>query len=383
MTLEEFPTLAILPWCRLKDDIKLGQVVFVDWQLGVGASRDLFVENDKLETVMSSYVDVHGQPIDRATIAMHKDAKTDGSISAKEIQEIGVAAQLLAFAAIAQNKYFPLIGQGTNSTCFRVIYQRIAEDNGIAISISHRCTGGILDGGWKHGDVHFTLPLQCQYVGEVNPAGEFVKALAYILNTNSSMATRLLRVIRLFTYAYTDDSYIPAEQEVIMLMMAFEGLFRNCQGRNDLACKVSTLLDEYGMITIGEANRKINKAKGLSPGMWLHRAWMYECYQLRNDYVHGNPPKSLTWSEYEHLVFASWLFPYLVKLLLSSVNEYELTKQDVGSLHAIDFILDTNDWNTKPKNENLSNWQLAERKGTREAQSKEIRIQAAKYHLTD
>lgn len=381
MASDSYPTLAILPWCKLKADASLGQVDFISWELGEEPARELFIDKENLDLVMSSYVDAHGAPIDKAAIAVHRNAGSDGSISEEEIHDISLAAQLLAFAGIAQNEYFPLIGQGTNSTCFRVIFQRIAEDNGIAISISHRSTGGILDGGWKHGDVHLTLPLQCQYTTEVRFEDELTTALTHILENENSLSTRLLRSIRVYTYAYTDDSYFPEEQETIMMMMAYEGLFRNCKGGVDLACKISTFSDEYGMVTVDAAKREIASTRSLSKEMWLHRAWVLECYKRRNDYVHGNRITGGAWSANEHLVFASWLFPFLVKLILSTKGNYKLSEKDENSLYAIDFILDSTDWRSRAKDSNRSNWKLAEERGAKEALTMRLHEAVKKYKV--
>lgn len=61
---------------------------------------------------------------------------------------------------------------------------------------------------------------------------------------------------------------------------------------------------------------------------------------------------------HEHFVMASFVFPLLVKILLTQNLKFQFSENDVSLLHTIDLLLDQCDWGENDKNENcLSNWQ--------------------------
>jgi hypothetical protein len=365
----------MLPWLRLKDQVSLGNVDFIPWRMEDGVTETPFVSESTVMKIMSSYVDIEGSPIERATIALHNATDVTGAINDQQKDEIVATARCLAFASIADNDYFCQIGQYVNAACFTVIFQRISNE-GIVLTIRRRA-GSLLA---AHSMVKFSVPIQCQHIDDVRLNDDVIKAITSVLSNEIPLKTALLNAIRCFTLAYTDDNFLHLDQEVILLNTSYEYLF-NAHGADHLAREVSNLLDRYGAITAGESMKMTKRLPPKRAEMWLHNAWVRECHVLRSKYVHGNKidDKNMTWSPYEHVVFASWLFPFLVKLLMKDEGLYQLSRRDLDSLNAVDYLLDTSDWAGGPRNK--TNWQSAMERGQGKALRREIVDHIGEYDI--
>jgi hypothetical protein len=344
--MEEYAVIMLLPWLKIMEKIELGDIQFIPWRRGEGLSGISFLSQEDATMIMSDYVDVRGEEISEAVFMLHGNCSENGQLSESQMNEAAEAAQLLAFSAISKNDYFDRGGFYVNASYFRYFYQRLPIKENFSLACRRR-EGFFYDFPYKHGEATFHSPQQCMRSVDIDPDKGLLEALSTILKKETPIHEGLLQSIRLFIMASTDDIFMPTNQELTLMVMAYEGLFSNCQGAYDLACKISILLGEYGRIEIGKSTYKdYESLKDLSQGAWLHLAWMRECYQLRNDYIHGNDFKRREgcWQEQEHNVFAAWLFPLIVKLVLSKESLYTLSNEDEVALFAADRLLDSKDW---------------------------------------
>jgi hypothetical protein len=82
------------------------------------------------------------------------------------------------------------------------------------------------------------------------------------------------------------------------------------------------------------------------PQWWVHRKWIEELYQLRNESAHGGTTdtRDRGWSAFQHLVIAAFVFPLVVKLLLEREGFYELSTYDAVRCKAVDKLLAIDRW---------------------------------------
>jgi hypothetical protein len=120
-----------------------------------------------------------------------------------------------------------------------------------------------------------------------------------------------------------------------MLRVAFETLLESSHLTLDLQRKFADCL--AGTLTTPKWYAGCNdEAKWR--GRWSNNvsrpfdAWVQDFCNVRNDSAHGLTSRSKyppsIWDQHRHLLFGSWLFPLLVKLILSKTGAYTLSDLD-------------------------------------------------------
>ena len=173
-------------------------------------------------------------------------------------------------------------------------------------------------------------------------------SLSTVAHRNDELSRKIIDSVFFFNSANSESQEVSAEQEVILSAIAHEMLLAG--GAYRLAKMVAEQPEEFASIPAKKSARAQN-ARWLEEDPrkkpWpLHKLWAYEFYQLRNCFSHGNDlaKKQWVWRPEEHLVMASFLYPLLVKVLLSREGKYTLSDNDQASLGATDKLLDTENW---------------------------------------
>lgn len=355
MTKQRF-TLILLPWLRLRSPTTVLGVQFVPYaQAAVPAQFQPF--STDIARILSSYRDIEGNPVAECVFGSIQGVEPCKDLTRAEATVVNEAVQLLTFCGLATNEYFSQIGHYTNSSAFQVLFQRFEpRSEGIALTIRRR-DGETLSGGYEHGQIKFSVPVQCSHLQPAHIDAALLATLDDCFKAPDALSRRLLQAISLYNQCHSDSDAVLPEREIVLLASAFEQLFASCNGAEDLACKVSTLLDSYGAIAVGSSARagaiQLSKKKEKQEQAWfLHRKWTQELYHLRNDFTHGNDParRSWGWSILEHLVMGSFVFPLLVKVLLAQGSKYSLLDTDIYHLQVIDHLLNQTDWPARSGN---------------------------------
>lgn len=363
-TREKVRMLAILPWLKLQEPIKVGGVFFTPFSISNGDPASVFNEfKEDITRILSSYRDIRGETIGECALA-YTDEK-DPCNSNIDIRLISNAAHMLAFASLAKNQFCVQIRNYINSSCFETIFQEFSKGREFISIMTRRRDGCFRLRGQKHGEVKFSMPLQCAHIDTPVFDDLLLTSLGYVLREGEPLARRLMQSIWLYNLACSDSHTISLEREIVLMVSAFEQLFSRCQGANDLACKIETLLDGYGSIEVEDCSRidriKLSDGNENTEKQWyICRKWMQEIYQLRNDYTHGNDPTRRTWgwNVLEHSLMASFVFPLTVKILLAQESKYSLTEADKVRMGSIDILLNAQNW-FKPTDPSaaVSTWQ--------------------------
>ncbi len=357
--------LIFLPWVQLSQPLSIRGIHFTPYPSN--ASSNIFNEfQDDIVKTLKSYRNIQGKPITKCVLVYLDKTAPCKALSDKEISLIHETVQLLAFCALSKNEYFSQGSHYANYSMFESFFQCLNhEDKWVTLTSRRRA--------YKHEEVFFSVPVQCASQTKLcRVEAPLLKALNLSFEAPDNQVRRLLQSISLYDQAHTDSNTVLPQREVVVLASAFEQLFEKCEGADGLACKLGTHLDNYGSLESSKSCRAKDfkfpedPKKNKKESKWfLHQKWIQEFYQLRNDFTHGNDPKQRTWgwSMHEHLVMASFVFPLLVKLLLTQNSAYQLTEDDIGLLHAVDLLLDQKNWGEDDIKENcLSNWQSITRK---------------------
>ena len=233
----------------------------------------------------------------------------------------------------------------TNSDAVGVIAQRFDPDNPSAVSVSSRRR----DGGTRHGisgsvPLKFVRPFHVPAHGVLNVDAGLLASLLHS-SGNHKLAVHIRDAIAVYNRANSDADGTSDEVDLVLLRVALETLTRSTHFADDLQKRVANLtgMKGRGSWNSGPFNEKVWKAawpKSLRP----FDAWLADFCSARNASAHGNSShaksrKSQVWSNRNHLMFASWLVPLLVKKALARSGLYRLTEEDEDFLSGFELFL--------------------------------------------
>jgi hypothetical protein len=305
-----------------------------------------------LRTILSGYVDRAGKPIDNCAVAVAADARWN--LQDSDFGSVHQATALLFLACWAANEYFPkFLGPYVNASPFRVVWQRFSGVPVWVTLVSRRRDGRTLDGGYRHGEVKFSVPLQCSVRELVRVDQGLLRALDRA--GESSVFANLRSALPFVSLANTDDDLMSNEAEVILMGSAFEQLldvdgsaFRLGEHFSDLFARFGSVTVEVAQMTRLDIQLDTSKPEraAAQPTWWVHRKWIEELYRLRNSSAHDGTHVGRVWgwSPREHLLMAAFVLPLAVKLLLEKEGFYQLTDDDMGRCLAVDKLLAITGW---------------------------------------
>jgi hypothetical protein len=349
--------LAFMPWLRLALRQTVGSVSFVPLVDGEGKeSSELLGVLAPIRTILSGYVDRAGKPINNCVVVVTDDV--GWNLQDSDFERVHRATAILFLSCWAANEYLPMfLGPYVNASPFRVVWQRFSGAPVWVTLVSRRRDGRTLEGGYKHGEIKFSIPLQCNLREPAAADQELLRALGAA--GESPALAKLRSALSFVSLANTDDDLMSTEAEAILMGSAFEQLLDADASAFRLGERFSDLFGRFGSVTV-EAARvarpdiQVDTSKpergAAQPTWWVHRKWIEELYRLRNSSAHdgSHVGRVWGWSPPEHLLMAAFVFPLAVKLLLEREGNYKLTDEDMGRCLAVDKLLAITGWDEEP-----------------------------------
>ncbi|WP_143860950.1 hypothetical protein [Nitrosovibrio sp. Nv4] len=221
-----------------------------------------------------------------------------------------------------------------------MIAQRFTVHNSGAIAVrTRRRDGHSLQylGNNAH-NPRFVRPLHVDARLPLDIDFKLLEALQAVIEPE--LKERLSAAIDVFVRANTDAPDMPERTEIVLLRIAFETLLNSTHQTDDLVrCFADHFRREVPSTPVwhaGQFNEKIWRKRWLDKGKRnITRpldAWVNDFCGARNAAAHGSRGHHdlPVWQIQNHLLFASWLFPLMVKGCLASAGLYHLTDEDVA-----------------------------------------------------
>lgn len=355
--------VAFLPFLRLKGQHSVAGIDFVPLKDHDAKVPEILKDAEKaLLKILSSYVDRHGKRLDDAVVATISGKGWD--LPRSDGPQVMWASQQLFLAAWATSHYFPRFGGPyTNSSVFRVFGQGYKGDEPVYITLNaRRRDGSTWDGGYKHGKITASVPLQVSVKDVTDVDEPFLAALDKASAANSQTIERLRTALPFVQLANTDDDVMNEHAEAILMGSAFEQLF-GTEYKRELTTAFGDLFKQHGSVTVADAQKqrpdiRIDTSKpeyaAAQPKWFVHQKWIEELYDLRSSAVHDGQhgQRKWGWSLHEHLVMAAFAFPLTVKLLLAKEGHYQLTSADEAQWKSIDRLLGVTGWDEESEEDN-------------------------------
>lgn len=345
-----------LPYVRLKKAYAVAGVNFVPLRTAEGrATQGMESLIAPLQKILSGHIDRHGNVLQDCIVATIPEKGWD--LVPDDFPVARWAASLLFMAAWSANRYYGVgFGSYVNSTAFRLIGQGFqgAMPHYIAISTRRR-DGSTTDGGYKHGELLFSMPLQVSLRDEAVVDEGLLAALDAASQTSSATFERLRTALPFVELANTDDDFMTEHNEAILMASAFEQMFDAEGSKYNLSTRFAELFKPFGHVEVRQA---IGARPGISVDtstseraaaqqLWfVHQKWIEELYDVRNKVVHTGSHTARAWGWHiaEHMVMAAHVFPLTLKLMLAKDGFYAFTEADRAASLATDSLLLATQW---------------------------------------
>jgi hypothetical protein len=355
MNPDDHHLIFFLPFLRLSQGYRMAGVEFVPLRHAKDeVPAALKSAAAPMEKILSGYVDRHGKQFSNCVVATI-DGRWD--LRREEFPIVKWAASLLFLASWASNDYFRKHGDAdVNSTAWRIVGQSYSGAVPHYISIvSRRRNGRTMDGGYRHGEFKFNLPIHCSIRVPAGVDEGFATALDAADRVDSTVIQRLRRAIPFVELANTDDELMTEDAEAILMGSAFEQLL-DVDGRAyELGKAFGAVFRTFGSATVGEVQQvrpgieidtSTPERAAAQPKWFVHQKWMEELYDVRSKVVHRGTRtvREWGWSAFEHLLMAAQVFPLTVKLLMEREGNYTLSEEDRLRCLVVDRILASPEW---------------------------------------
>lgn len=311
---EDYLAVSFLPWAGLKDEIKIGSVIFWPFEM-----KDEKIKNSEIKEHLAkyfkSYVDHKGKPVDTITIASYGNIDFQ-PLDKDKRSELRSAVNILIFTTIAPQVKVVLCANNRSigppsSEIFQLITQNFRPmDDNIAVQ-----AGSLLSGGWKIGEITFSKPWA---MGGAfgTPDKELLNGFNKVFDTfpsNSNVREKIFRSLEWFRLSHVESDEVSIVSKVIMMATAFE-IFLQFPQQGKRKYFVEYMENN---IASEKFKKDYRKSKGeRSFQLSLAGCWAWDFYELRSRIVHGDSilKDDLIYKDWiTHLIVADLVFLEAVK----------------------------------------------------------------------
>lgn len=328
--------LAFFPWIRLATELSVGGYSLLPFDRKRETQGD---DSHTVSLLISRYRDHSAQPVRAAVLLSSPDRGLLQDFAEADLADVFFFAELVAFSGLAARQFFSFRGY-SNRDHFRLVVQPFLEpERGVTVTTRRR------DGSstsFHTGDVYRVQPPPHVLAEEVSIDDRLLGSL--LAATGRSEWQRLYQSIVLFNEANTDRMEMPEGAELTMSYAALEQLL-GLAGESPRA--VANRFLEHWISAepsrdkwrIGSSHPRAVQLLAKSSG--LRDAWVQDFANSRGSIAHGHHAEAYpaVWSPREHLLFAAFAIPRLLKLLLSEMGLYELSADDRLDVDVFAFLL--------------------------------------------
>ena len=342
------PTLFFMPWVAIREPLQIGPISLLPYSRGEEPCPLGQLSQCTLDRILGNYGELaHDdttqgmRPVMDATLLRWQgDDARDANLSDDEIADRMSQARLLVFSAIANRELSGPAGY-CNSDRLSVIAQHFSEPNPSSVNVgTRRRYGGSSAGIGGFDKPIFLRPLHTDDSYWFNLDVGLANAL--LAMPTGDVRDRVQGAVDLFNRANSDAPEIPLSAESVLLRASLETLLASGhQTRHMRTALLDLLATHLGPVQWHEGEIPSASWKSRWSGLKPHPpiraldAWICDFADARNAGAHGKGPTShppSVWSLQNHLLFASWFIPRIVKALLAKHGLYQVTPLDVEDL---------------------------------------------------
>lgn len=332
--------LFFMPWVRIKEPAQVGPLLLTPYTRNKLPGEHGLFPQSAYDGVLGRYGDLtyagtkeRIKPVQSAVIVTWPDDAAETIVDNDQGSDRLIDGQFLTFCALANRGYWH--GTYVNSDTLTMIGQPFSLESPAALTVRSRMRNGHL---YNHVGMSEGIPVHMRPMHAAlgyNLRIDIHLFAALLGARDRPIYSRLVDAVLLFNQANTDSTTMPPNAEVIMLRAAFETLFGINHESKELRRAFSahfrhpTTEPEWhdGPLTekIWRERWPKNVARPLD-------AWVQDFCNVRNTNAHGRSGPTQhapsIWNLANHLMFASWILPLVVKQLLADEGLYTLSQSD-------------------------------------------------------
>ena len=360
--------LFFLPWTSVAEELRIAGMRLIPYARGRLPGELMGISQQVLDSVLGNYGDrgrgaQPAQPIHRAAFLLWRDDAPGLEVSDSQIQQRLVEGSYFAFSAMASRRLCSTF-EYYNSDTLQIVAQRFD-----AHSPAHSCiTTRRRDGGTQNmlaggGGLKFIQPYHVDNSARISVDVPLLEALLRL--PDGELKQRIDEAIVAFLRANTDATSMDERSELILMRIAFDTLLAASHDKPAFRRAVTAHFDEV-------PNPPIWHKGSLGEATWREHwnspigrpldAWVHDFSAARNAAAHASntTQKGSLWPRHNHLLFASWLLPLIVKKLLAHEGLYELSDEDKVARAGFEVFLAHDLLALADKKSEILGWQKAE-----------------------
>lgn len=343
--------LFFFPWMHFLEPVQVGCIRLTPYFRGASPGAFHGVRQAVLDNILAAYgehnhfyvgIGDHSIATVREALLISWSDDVDGlEVPEEQIDIRRKQTNYIGFSALAKRK-FCTSSEYTNADHFTVVAQPFRPESSDGVAIFTRRRDGSCSQylGLEQGP-RIIRPFHIQDKSQLIFDSSLAEALLAL--APGDLKDRIDESIAIFLLANTDDPAMNERSEVVLTRIAFDLLLGSKHTVEDFMKRLLTHFEgdlpspplwSKGPFTEDVwRDRWYKPEKPNKPGNKVSRpleAWALDFAGARNDAAHGSkaayrPP---VWTNKYHLLYASWLFPLMVKKLLEGAGSYQMTDQD-------------------------------------------------------
>ena len=329
-------SLAFYPWLTLRQPAHVGGWQLIPWRRGQHTpghwSPD---EQGVIDHVLETFHQGLEAPISTATVAVRVDSPATADMEEGEADDLLDLSELVAFAGLAERRFFSDIGY-VNTGNFKLVIERWKELGGGFVVRSRRRDGVTQNYTKREWHKEFRPPeVNLHDRPELNQ--QLIDGL--VATRETTEWGRYSASLPLFNRANTDSEDMSQAMEAGLTASAFERFLDSPPKDHELARRFVAATPLPENLPRAGWNR-VPKHRFIK-ATTLREAWIRDLWNVRGKVAHGKDVEQYPalWSVPEHLLLAAFTFPLMVKLDLVRLAHYELSSMDEIRLEAFEPLL--------------------------------------------
>lgn len=328
--------LFFLPWTSVTDELRIASMRLIPYERGRLPGELLGIPQKALDGVLGNYGDrgrgtQAAEPIHQAALLIWDNDAAGLDVSDIEIQHRLVQGSYLAFSALAGRTLCSTSGY-YNADTLQIVAQRFDVGSPTRSCITtRRRDGGTQNMLAGRRGLKFIRPCHVDNSPRISLDVPLLEALLRM--PDGELKQSIDEAIVAFLRANTDASSMDERSELILMRIAMDTLLG---APHDKAAFRRAINEHFHELT----NPPIWHKGSLDESTWCKHwdnnverpldVWVHDFSAARNAAAHcpTTARKGNLWPRHNHLLFATWLMPLIVKKLLAQAGLYELSAED-------------------------------------------------------
>lgn len=330
-----------------------GPVQLIPYKRGSGPCSG--AEQAAIDAVFEPYRGPGGKPVETATILSISNRSITADLLDGEVDDLFRYSELIALAGLTARHFFDHLRYSGRDD-FRLIIQSF-QDPARGPLITTRRRDGVAQIHYTRGRYQVLCPA---HVGARAQDIDHPFLRALLAPDEGPAWARQFQAITLFNAANTDQDYMMEAAEIVLAYSAFEQLLGPHSRPHLLAERFERIWQPE--VPVGHSSwcltsHNAGVSTRLRNAKSLRSAWIEDLGILRGSVSHGHGPETYPsiWSAREHLLYAAFAFPLLLKLQLASSGRYSLTDNDRADIDAFESLLNARHF-AEPAESQANHW---------------------------